>query len=36
MAVEPGVMETRDEHARDTNSARSGLVEQVMKITGGH
>ena len=29
-------METREEHARDSNYARSGLAEKVGQITGGH
>ena len=36
MAVELGAMETQEEHARDTDSAGSGLVEQVGQIAGGH
>ena len=29
-------METREEHARDTDYAQSGLVEKVRQITVGH
>ena len=29
-------METREEHAQDTNSVLSRLVEQVGQIVGGH
>ena len=32
--MELGVRETRNEHARDTDSAQSGLVEQVEQIFG--
>ena len=35
MAMEPGAVEIREEHARDTDFARSGLVE-FWKIFGGH
>ena len=36
MMVEPGAVETREEHARDTDYALSGLVEEVGQIVGGH
>ena len=36
MVVEPGVEETQEEYARDTNFARSGLIEKVGKIVWGH
>ena len=36
MTVEPGAVDTREEHARDTDYAQSGLVEKVVQITGGH
>ena len=31
-----GAVETREEHAQDTDYAQSGLVEKVGKIVGGH
>ena len=31
-----GAMETREEHARDTDYARFGLVEKVGQIVKGH
>ena len=34
--MEPGVVETREEHVRDTDYARFGLVENVKQIVGGH
>ena len=32
MTVEPSVVETREEHARDTDYAQSRLVEKVEQI----
>ena len=36
VTVEPGAMETREEHARDIDYAQIGLVEKAGKIAGGH
>ena len=36
VAMEPSVVETREEHARDIGFSRFGLVEWVGKITRGH
>ena len=36
VAMEPSVVETREEHARDICFARFGLVEWVEQITNGH
>ena len=36
MTVEPGAVETREEHARDTDYVQSRLVEKVEQIAGEH
>ena len=36
MKVEPSAVETLEEHARDTDYSRFGLVEKVEQIDEGH